>query len=166
MISIVLKSGIQSSTAMYYTLGPTNEPTNEPTVQTSLAPIDLAANPGRYSARKPTTKLSNCGANNVFQEYETTSISMIPDMDDGTKVMVTSKVNPDPLTACTMMLYNNEEDPCCNKCQSGLLMGNILLDSTDLVCAGTNYDYADKCAYHEGDTITVYGTVSGSTIKV
>lgn len=111
-------------------------------------------------------KLSNCGASNsMFQEYEETSVSLIPEMDDGTKVMVTSKVNPDPIASCTMMMCT-ARDTCCNKCQSGLLMGNILLDSPELVCAGTNCDYTDKCTYQQGDVITVYGKVSGSTIKV
>jgi len=110
-------------------------------------------------------KLSDCGSADLFQDYEVTSISNVPSMD-GQKVTVTSEVSPDPLAACTMMLCDEATDPCCNECTSGLLMGGMKLDSPDLVCSGTNCDFMDQCTYSEGDIITVYGTVSGSSIIV
>ena len=110
-------------------------------------------------------KLSKCGSDSLFQSYEATSISNAPSMD-GQDITVTAKVSPNPLAACTMMICDDDTDPCCNSCTSGLLIGGMLLDSPDLVCSGTNCDYIDQCTYSEGDLITVHGTVSGSTIKV
>jgi len=109
-------------------------------------------------------KLSDCESADLFQDYEMTSISNVPSMD-GQNVTVTSKVSPNPLAACTMRLCD-DADLCCNSCTSGLLMEGILLDSPDLVCAGTNCDYMDNCTYDEGDVITIHGKISGSTIEV
>jgi len=101
----------------------------------------------------------------MFQDYQVTAISAIGPAMEGQKVTVTSKVAPSVNAACTMMLCS-ESEPCCNTCTSDLRMGDIVLDAPDLTCKGTNCDWMDNCTYNQGDVITVYGVVSGSSINV
>lgn len=114
---------------------------------------------------KSARRLQNCGTNNMFHEYTTTAISAIGPQMEGQKVMITSKVSPNPLAACTMMLCL-EDDLCCNNCNSDLLMGDFVLDSADLGCEGTNCDWDKNCTYQEGDVVAVQGVVSGGFITV
>lgn len=101
----------------------------------------------------------------MFEEYQTTGISAIDSTMGGQRVMVTSRVSPNMNAQCTMM-FCFDDDLCCNNCNSGLVMGDILLDSADIGCQGTNCDWMDSCTYNEGDVVTVYGVVSGNSIIV
>jgi len=111
-----------------------------------------------------------CGTH-LHDGYELTSVSEIGPSMAGQNVVVISKISISESAGCTIM-FCDESDPCCNSCVSSLLMGDIILESSEngpeIGCYGNDCDWWLGCTYNEEDVAVVHGNVSsdGNSIIV
>merc|ERR1719469_1114396 len=116
--------------------------------------------PAKSRIQTSIIKKQNCGdAREGYQAVQSTSIT--PNLI-GQKIMVTSTIQRNYITACTYMMCHPDH-PCCNTCRSSLRFENIILtawDGVELGCIGDDCEI--KCTYDDQELVTVYGVVSSN----